>query len=565
MGLILLQETFESDQPTHGYPSDPMFNLPDDSIPSDDAFSLMFLISLSITFGLLLLTLVLISIYLTFCTVSDGEDSDDDDDDRGSVSFKFFRKRSSLLLDGSFVNPGKFDDDARLLEREAVELPKMSQFEIELYERAKEFQNMNPPVVKPLGSSLNPQNKQLIKDRGIQSYFFLPSINDNVDVSGAFLPSFLVEDKLNVSFTKFNMSSSAIMNYPIPVNRKDAVYFEVKVYKFHPRSNSIFSIGLMTCPYPYFRMPGTSSYSIAYESTGKLRINNAFGADTLLPKLEEGDVVGFGYRYSSGTIFITHNGKKMMDVTHKVGIDLFVGLGAMNASYTRTYTKDGLFEDPDNVSFRQKWADCQAVSSDADAAADTDARDAGIENLISKDLLRVHNITDDPVSTDCVELHVNLGQLGFVFIEANVKKYAFGSVYGDIGIPPAYNGDDIKQDMLLQKGDELPPKYPEEELGFFGHFQSPGSTSEPPLSAFSSGLPVEDLTADTLVSTAHDDKKAVDRNENDTGTVVDEEHDTSLVSAGISSSNSNANGPVKKKNKKNNSKKRRGKGKGGRR
>ena len=169
----------------------------------------------------------------------------------------------------------------------------------------------------------------------------------------------------------------------------------------------------------------------AYESTGKLRINNAFGADTLLPKLEEGDVVGFGYRYSSGTIFITHNGKKMMDVTHKVGIDLFVGLGAMNAAYTRTYTKDGLFEDPDNVSFRQKWSELQAFNNGESSSDYIDAR-----NVISKDLLQVHDPKEDTVSSDNIELHVNLGQLGFVFIEANVKKYAFGSVYGDIGIPP---------------------------------------------------------------------------------------------------------------------------------
>lgn len=447
--------------------SDDYFRVPDD-IPADDAFSLMFLISLSITFGLLLLVLILISVYLTFCGGSDAADSDEEDEGSGSVSFKFFRKGNSLLLDSSFMTPGKFDDEQALLEQEAEELPRMSRFEVELYERTKEFQKMSPPMVKPFGTFLNSQDKQMIKERGIQSYFFLPSINDNVDRNGSFLPSFFVEDKLNVTFTKFNVSSSAIMNYPLPMNRKDAVYFEVKVYKFKPCSNSIFSIGLMTCPYPYFRIPGTAIYSIAYESTGKLRINNAFRADTLLPKLEEGDVVGFGYRYSSGTIFITHNGKKMMDVTHRVGIDLFVGIGAMNAAYTRTYTKDGLFEDPDNVSFRQKWTDVTSSNVGGGSSSSGSQGASHISDVINPQLLEVHDPKDSPVSSDPIELHVNLGQLGFVFIEANVKKYAFGSVYGDIGIPPAYNGDDIKQDMLLQKGEELPPEYPDDEVDFFG-------------------------------------------------------------------------------------------------
>lgn len=535
MGLIVLQDGFPNDRPIQGFPSDPVVRVPDDTIPADDAFSLMFLISLSITFGLLLLVLILISIYLTFCGGNDGDDSDDEDEDGTSVSFKFFRKRNSLLLDSSFMTPGKFDDDESLKVREAKELPKMSSFEVELYERTKEFQKMSPPMVKPLGSFLNSQDKQVIKDRGIQSYFFLPSINDNVDINGAFLPSFFVEDKLNVSFTKFNISSSAIMNYPLPMNKKDAVYFEVKVYKFKTCSNSIFSIGLMTCPYPYFRIPGTAAYSIAYESTGKLRINNAFGADTLLPKLEEGDVVGFGYRYSSGTIFITHNGKKMMDVTHKVGIDLFVGLGAMNAAYTRTYTKDGLFEDPDNVSFRQKWSELQAFNNGESSSDYIDAR-----NVISKDLLQVHDPKEDTVSSDNIELHVNLGQLGFVFIEANVKKYAFGSVYGDIGIPPAYNGDDIKQDMLLQKGDELPPEYPDDAVDFFGDIHSPASTSEPPSATFSAGLPM-DNAADTPVSTADADADAD----------ADEEEPLISVKKPAAQTHSKKNNKKKKKKKSN--------------
>lgn len=455
MGILRVQEYFYTESKT-GYPSEPGFNLPDDSIPGGEKASLVFLISLSITFGVLLLLLVLISIYLTFCAGNDNEDSDEEEDGMPG-SFKFFKKKNNLLLDNTFMTPGKFDDDEELREIEQAELPKMSEFEIALYKRAKEFQRMSPPMVKPFGTYLNSHDKQLVKDRGIQSYFLLPSINDNVDIDGNFLPSFIIEDKLNITFTKFNTSSSTIMNYPIPHNKKGAVYFEVKCYKYKSKSNSIFSIGLITCPYPYFRLPGMAAYSIAYESTGKLRINNSFSAATLLPKIIEGDVVGFGYRFGTGTIFITHNGKKLMDLTHGVGIDLFIGIGALNAAYTRTYSKDGLFEDPDNVSFRKKWTD--VLTSPGKNTGD----------LINEQLLEVRDPNEERIDSDEIELQVNLGQLGFVFIEANVKKYAFGSVFGEIGIPPSYNGDEIKQDMLLQKGDELPPCYPSDELDFFGN------------------------------------------------------------------------------------------------
>ena len=100
--------------------SDDYFRVPDD-IPADDAFSLMFLISLSITFGLLLLVLILISVYLTFCGGSDAADSDEEDERSGSVSFKFFRKGNSLLSDSSFMTPGKFDDEHAYGEQEGEE------------------------------------------------------------------------------------------------------------------------------------------------------------------------------------------------------------------------------------------------------------------------------------------------------------------------------------------------------------------------------------------------------------------------------------------------------------
>ncbi|AET38197.1 Ssh4p Ecym_2472 [Eremothecium cymbalariae DBVPG len=423
-----------------------------------DTVSLAFLMSLGVAFGVLIVVMVVMAAYLTFC--QGNEDEEEYNEESGLLPRNFFKKSAGVLLDSSLLMQGSGSSDD-LTEVERQQLTKMSRFEIELYQRAKEFRMMNPPMVKPFGTYVNASDRQCIKDRGIQAYYLLPSINDNVDVSGNFLPSFLIQDKLNITFTKYNKSSSTIMNYPLPFNKRDAVYFEVKVYKFKNTfmSNSIFSIGLVTCPYPYFSMPGMCPYSIAYESTGKLRINNAFYASTLLPSLQEGDVVGVGYRYRSGTIFITHNGKKLMDLTHNVGIDLFIGIGAMNAAYTRTYTKNGLLDDIDNVELRNELADVEL------------GQKKEISDVINEQLLLVHDPQEACVDSDEIELHVNLGNLGYVFVEANVKKYSFGSLFGDIGIPPAYNGDETKTDLILQKGDDLPPTYPEDELGFFGNIK----------------------------------------------------------------------------------------------
>lgn len=431
------------------------------NIDSDpDTINLAFLISLSVTFAIIMILLVVLATFITFCGGNEESQYDEESGLRqrpGGVDSRrlplggiFKRKHSDLLLDASFTRSpygvgsnenGNVEDIEAFKNLETQELQKMSNFEVSLYERTREFQRLNPPTTTRFGSYVSDGDLKYLRDRGIQSYFLLPSINDNVDKDGHFLPSFFVQDKLDITFTKYNKSSSSILNFPLPYNKRDAVYFEVKIFRYNNRrSNSIFSVGLTTVPYPYFRPPGMANFSIAYESTGKLRINNPFSATTLLPVLEEGDVVGFGYKYRSGTIFITHNGKKLMDVTQNVHIDLFPSIGAFNASYTRTYTLDGLLEDPDNIELRQKLSRGESID-------------------IGDRLNRVYDMNKEEIDSDPVELNVNLGQIGYVFIEANVKKYSFGSVYGEIGIPPSYNGVEINKDIILQKGDDLPPKY----------------------------------------------------------------------------------------------------------
>ncbi|SSD60809.1 related to Protein SSH4 [Saccharomycodes ludwigii] len=446
---------------------------------NDEDLSISFLIGLSVSLGFIMFVLLFIVVYVAFfgndeqeydeemgllnalVDVNNNNNNNNDSTgvggntnthNRGLSILNYLRGRRMITLDKNFIVPGKFDDDETLKDREIefIEGGKFSPFESDSYLRGKEFQELNPPIVKHFNTYNDDFSKTNIEERGIQAFYFLPCLNcSDVDKNGNILPSFIVQDKLDLIFTKNNKSSSTIMNYPLPFNHRDAVYFEIKIFKF-PKKNSMFSVGLVTPPYPYFRLPGFNKYSIAYESTGKLRINNPFYADTLLPKLQEGDVVGFGYRYRSGTVFITHNGKKLMDLTHNLKVDMFVSIGCMNAAYTRTYTREGLLEDPDNISLKN-----------------SDTSDEEIPPMLQK----MHDPFQEDIASDEIEFQVNLGQIGYVFIEANVKKYAFGLPFGSIGVPPSYNTETTKKGTLLQKGDDLPPDYPYEELGFFGDLQ----------------------------------------------------------------------------------------------
>jgi len=177
-----------------------------------DNVSVVFLISLTVTLGMMLLILLLIVLYVT-CLSNDDPDYDQEmgvsvigtDGVRRPVrgiSALFSRAPATSsrqsnsgtevsangngpinLNDDSFKVPGSFDDSQELREqeREHVEGGKFSDFEIELYYRGKEFQHVNPPLVKPFNTYNSVADKQLIKDRGVQAFYFLPSINDKVD------------------------------------------------------------------------------------------------------------------------------------------------------------------------------------------------------------------------------------------------------------------------------------------------------------------------------------------------------------------------------------------------
>lgn len=178
-------------------------------------------------------------------------------------------------------------------------------------------------------------------------------------------------------------ANTVLANLPIP-KINEVYYFEAKIYEKPPATE--IAVGLATKPYPSFRMPGWNRISVGYFSSDGFKCHNyPFTAASYGPSLNEGDVLGVGYRPRTGTVFFTKNGRKLEDC--------YTGLSAFN-----------MFP---------------AVGSNGAAT-----------------------------------VHVNLGQAGFVFIEANVKKWGLAPMVGTLAPPPAYGSE--RGSILLDAGYGVP-------------------------------------------------------------------------------------------------------------
>ncbi|ODV78310.1 SPRY-domain-containing protein [Suhomyces tanzawaensis NRRL Y-17324] len=336
------------------------------------------------------------------------------------------RDEYTLLDDSDEYFPRDFVVDPESLTQlaERFEFVELSPEEQNSYLRAQEFAKQNPPATAHVrGRSYTLEIEEVIKECGVNAFQY---DSDDSEILNA---RYVVADKTELIFNNNDLpysTATAAFNYALPVKNRvysDTVYFETKVFEFNNNTNpnAHFAIGLITKPYPTaFRLPGYNNFSIAYESTGNLKINQPFPTPLqqhqgerseynaqVLPPLEQSDIVGFGYVISSGTIFITRNGKKLMDIMKGVTIDMYPAVGCFLT----------------NAKFQ-----------------------------------------------------TNIGQLGFVWVEANVRKYGFVSrseykkIKGDRGLAalPNYGLVLDEGDEILAKGEELPPRYPEDELDFFG-------------------------------------------------------------------------------------------------
>lgn len=218
----------------------------------------------------------------------------------------------------------------------------------------------------------------------------------------------IIVNKHELTFFK-KFECSAQTNLPIP-STNEVYYFESKIYSLPHPEETMLSIGIGVKPYPWFRLPGRHAHSISYDSDGYRRHNQPFKFNTPppFPKLIEGDVVGIGYKVRSGTVFFTRNGKKLSEL--KIG----------------GHIKN--FKIPLNGSLYPI---------------------IGANNLCS--------------------VHVNIGQMGYVFIEGNVKRWGFAPLEGNGPAPPAYqkfNGDILlerseidDENDLSERENDFPPDF----------------------------------------------------------------------------------------------------------
>ncbi|KAH6917330.1 endosome protein [Coprinopsis sp. MPI-PUGE-AT-0042] len=237
------------------------------------------------------------------------------------------------------------------------------------YLQAREYQLQYLPNSQPTDITLS--QFLSIQEKGVSAWSFEPDYET--------VNSLLVHARTEITFLPDPASSSCVQsNLPLP-KLNEVYYWEVKMFDL-PETTNV-AVGLATKPYPPFRLPGHSRFSVGYHSNGDKSHNYPFTATPFGPQLKEGDVLGCGYRPRTGTVFYTRNGRKMEDA--------FIGLN--------------------------RWNLFPTIGADG------------------------------PCS-----VHVNLGQAGFVFIEANVKKWGLAPSVGTLAPPPAYGSE--RGSILLDVG-----------------------------------------------------------------------------------------------------------------
>ncbi|TIA88995.1 hypothetical protein E3P99_02289 [Wallemia hederae] len=240
-----------------------------------------------------------------------------------------------------------------------------------------DYQAAHPPA--SLATAITLSQYLTIQEKGVSAWSFEPDYEA--------LPPILVQARTELTFLADGEglspseggACSVQTNLPIPRNN-DTYYFEAKLFELSP--GTTLSFGLATKPYPSFRLPGSCKYSVAYDSNGLASYNYPFTAHPIGTPLLEGDVLGVGYKPRTGTVFYTRNGKRLDPPPF-----------------------DGAFHAFGNAS------------------------NEGVNPL---------DLFPTVGSTGAAVVHVNFGQAGFVFIEANVKKWGLAPMSGTLAPPPAY-------------------------------------------------------------------------------------------------------------------------------
>ncbi|KAK3837838.1 MAG: concanavalin A-like lectin/glucanase domain-containing protein, partial [Linnemannia elongata] len=188
-----------------------------------------------------------------------------------------------------------------------------------------------------------------------------------------------VHDRTELSF--FDRVASVQTNLPLP-KQQEVYYWEVKMFEKSPRTT--IAIGVATKPYPSTRLPGTERY---FES-----------------------IVLCWNRHSAG--YFSNNGQKYCNSLWSgvpFGPTYFegdvVGCGYRPRNGTIFFTRNGKRIDDAYTGYGRT------------------------------------NLFPTVGATGPCVLHINFGQSGFVFVEANVKKWGLAPASGSLAPPPAYGSE----------------------------------------------------------------------------------------------------------------------------
>ncbi|KAG1319146.1 hypothetical protein G6F62_011989 [Rhizopus arrhizus] len=161
------------------------------------------------------------------------------------------------------------------------------------------WQQKYPPNITEV---INVKNDPIIIAKGVMAWKFMEE--DTTQDSEYESNAAIMDDSYTVVFCQGQ--GSIMTNLPVPL--QELSYWEIKILQLHKEDKV--AIGLATKPYPRWRLPGWHKHSIAYHSdSGSVYVSNSINERPYGPPIKEGDVVGIGYLYQSGTVFFTKNGQ----------------------------------------------------------------------------------------------------------------------------------------------------------------------------------------------------------------------------------------------------------------
>ena len=203
-----------------------------------------------------------------------------------------------------------------------------------------------------------------------------------------------VEARTEIEF--FDSECTVQSNLPVP-KQNEVYYWEAKIYD-KPESTLI-SIGMCTKPYPLFRLPGKYSSPTAVIMLliclGFHKCSIAYLSSGTRRYSQPFSAPNYGPSYVQGDV---------------------IGVGYRPRTGTIFFTRNG--KKLDDVTHG----------------------------------LKTQNFFPSVGSNGPCTVHVNFGQMGFVFIEANVKKWGLAPMTGSLAPPPPYGSE--QGSILLEAGRE---------------------------------------------------------------------------------------------------------------